>query len=323
MSIFRTSILLVLFLSCGLLGACSDSIRSEIWELDNLTLIAGHAVTFTGSPEVIETELGPAIQFDGVKDKLLVDYNPIGDSKSFTVELVFKADPAYATNKDPRFFQIQDPTDAAAKRVMMELRLNEANQVYLDGFVKTDNSNLALIDEKLVHSSGVWNHVAITYENDTLTTWFNGRKELQGRVGYNQAILNETGKTSLGARMNDVNYYKGLMKAVRVTRAKLSPDQFFYLDKLASLSSEVHPVSGALQVSQSKDRLKVSLDHSSARANAWCLDVMDAAGKIIFTTRVPAGHSAEIPASCIPLCKGFLMLKARVSDAVFVKKVIW
>jgi len=322
MSILKASLLI-----CSLLfllkefAFCNDSIRSELWELDNLNEIAGHKVSYTGSPVVVQTDLGPAIRFNGVKDKVLIDANPIGDAKAFTVEMVFNADPAYATNKEPRFMHIQDPSDPAQKRVMMELRLSASNQVYLDGFMNTDNSKLTLIDEKLLHSSGVWNHVALTYANDTLSTWFNGKKELQGRVSYSKAILNATGKTSLGARMDDRNYFKGMIKAIRVTRSKIGPDQFFYLDKLTSKQTHKTLDQFDFHVSTTNSELIVALNkNSKMKEEAW-LEVFNSIGQRLYRSKLQDQSSVSVPFHSLGNPKGLMLVKLLFPGREIARKV--
>lgn len=207
----------------------SDTIYYEFWDINNLENIDGHAVTVLGDPTVEETEIGPAVRFDGVLDQLMVDFNPVGDAKEFTVEVVFKPDACYPENVDPRFLHMQDPNDPQEKRVMIELRIDAGNKVYMDGFMKTDLESLPLIDESLVHSTEVWQHVAITYGDSTLTTYFNGVKELSGQLRYTDKIINTIGKTSLGARMNERSYYAGLMKYLKVSHAVLDPEQFIFI----------------------------------------------------------------------------------------------
>ncbi|MCU0472395.1 MAG: T9SS type A sorting domain-containing protein [Bacteroidales bacterium] len=224
-SVFRSFILLCLVLPGEFLSA-SDTIYYEVWDISNLEVIGGHTVTTLGDPQVVSTEIGDAVQFDGVGDRLLVDFNPIMDAKEFTVELVFKPDACYPNNTAPRFLHIQDPDDPEEKRVMIELRIDANNQCYMDGFMKTDAGSLPLIDETLVHSTGVWQHVAITYKDSTFTTYFNGTKELSGTLHYANAIVNTLGKTSLGARMNEVAFFAGLIKTLKVTHACLEPEDF-------------------------------------------------------------------------------------------------
>ncbi|MFO7668606.1 MAG: LamG-like jellyroll fold domain-containing protein [Bacteroidales bacterium] len=220
---------LLLFLILSSIGVSiydSDTVYYELWDISNLENFGGHTVTALGDPQVVSTEMGNAVQFDGVEDRLLVDFNPIMDAKEFTVELIFKPDACYPNQTEPRFLHIQDPDDPQAKRVMIELRINADNQCYLDGFINTDSDNLTLIDETLVHPTEVWQHVAITYKDSTFTTYFNGIKELSGTLHYTDAIVNTHGKTSLGGRMNHVSFYAGLIKTLKVTHTCLEPEDF-------------------------------------------------------------------------------------------------
>jgi hypothetical protein len=109
---------------------------------------------------------------------------------------------------------------------MMELRVNASNQCYLDGFMKTDLEGLTLIDETRVHPTETWHHAAITYKDSTFTTYFNGVMELSGTCRYLESIVNPTGKTSLGARMNQVAHFSGRMKTLKISHACLEPEQF-------------------------------------------------------------------------------------------------
>jgi hypothetical protein len=205
-----------------------DTVYYETWDIDNLETIGGHPVTYLGDPAVVSTETGNAVEFDGDGDRLLVDANPIGTSREFTVEVIFWPDACYPENADPRFLHIQDPSDPQNKRVMIELRLNQDNECYLDGFMLTDNDDLALIDENLTHPTETWLHAAITYRDGVFKTYVNGVEELSGNVGYKELILREAGKTSLGSRMDERNWFRGKIKTVKVTRKALSPADFLY-----------------------------------------------------------------------------------------------
>lgn len=224
----------------------ADSIHYEYWDINNLVKIGGHAVTVLGDPIVEETDIGPAVRFDGELDQLMVDFNPVGDAKEFTVEIVFKPDACYPENTDPRFLHMQDPEDPQGKRVMIELRIDAKNKVYMDGFMKTDLESLALIDENLVHETEVWQHAAITYKDSEFITYFNGEKELSGTLRYTDKIINTIGKTSLGGRMDNRNYYSGLMKYLKVTHAVLDPGQFIFIH-------DDPPVSSGIPAAQEKD----------------------------------------------------------------------
>lgn len=112
---------------------------------------------------------------------------------------------------------------------MIELRINEKNQCYLDGFMRSDTGSLVLIDETLVHPTGKWLHAAITFDHGAMTTYFNGEKELSGRLGYAETIINPGGEVSLGARMNQRSWFNGFIKTLKVSHTVLDPKDFIQL----------------------------------------------------------------------------------------------
>jgi len=59
----------------------------------------------------------------------------------------------------------------------------------------------------------------------------NGVKETEGKVAWKNKIINEQGKVSMGGRMNEINYYAGLIKTLKVTHKALSPGQFLKIGK--------------------------------------------------------------------------------------------
>ncbi len=114
-------------------GAQPDNPYSEVWELNSLKKIGGHPVRVFGHPKIVNTEIGKAIRFNGIDDRLLVDNNPLGDAKEFTIEVIFKPDSAYNISRQPRFIHFQELADTlsgwdAARRITMELRLTPENK---------------------------------------------------------------------------------------------------------------------------------------------------------------------------------------------------
>lgn len=202
-----------------------ETLYQETWCIDNLSQIGEHGVICSGDPEVVSTKWGKAVRFDG-DDMLLVEANPVGEAKEFTIEVIFKPEGYYPVNKDPRFVHIQDPDDLRNKRVMIELRTTPDNQFYLDGFVLTDTDDLALIDSTLIHPSFVWHHAAVTFKDGQFKTYMDGKEELCGFVKYDQSILGAGGLTSLGARMDERNWYAGLIKTIKVSHRVLDTSEF-------------------------------------------------------------------------------------------------
>jgi len=207
----------------------NSSILFELWDINSLTTIGGHTVTVDGNPVVVtDPQMGDAVKFDGNGDMLTVDAAPVGASTQFTVEVIFKPD-AGAINiaNEPRFVCFWDPANASSgPRMTIELRATAANAWYFDGFLKTDLSNLTLIDAAKTHPIGQWMHAAITYQNGTLSTYVNGVLELSGALNFTSKVLNPSGKVSVGARYNKTNWYSGLIKTIKVTQAALQPSEF-------------------------------------------------------------------------------------------------
>jgi len=206
---------------------CSE--KSEHWQIDNLKAIGGHHTVVYGNPEVVETAFGTAVKFDGEGDMLLVDFNPIGNAKEFTIEVIFNQEASFPDNIAPRFIHIQDPDDEENKRILLELRVNEQNQCYLDGYMRTNKGDLVLIDENLVHPTERWLHAALTYKNNVLTTYINKEKQLTGEIEFGSLIVNPNSKVAIGSRMNQIHQFSGMIKTLKITRIALEPEDFMVL----------------------------------------------------------------------------------------------
>jgi hypothetical protein len=222
-------------LACSLLLlACATQLQHSVtWNIDSLSLIGSAPVSVLGEPVVVSESFGgnlfdKAIRFDGEDDRLLVNANPLGAATEFTIEIIFNPADAYPNNLEPRFFHIESP-DNPNRRVTIELRLNDKQQWYLDAYIKSENSQYTLIDATKVHPIGKWAHAAITYKNREFVSYVNGQRELVGQVDYLPIAAN--GKTSIGARMNQVHWYKGEIAWVRISKKALTPDEFALLEK--------------------------------------------------------------------------------------------
>jgi len=112
---------------------------------------------------------------------------------------------------------------------MIELRVNERNECYLDGYMQTDTMDLVLIDEKQVHPTGKWLHAAVTYKDGVMTTYMNGIRQLCGHITYADTIINPSGKVAIGGRMNHVSWFNGYIKTLKVTHASLDPADFIQM----------------------------------------------------------------------------------------------
>lgn len=86
-----------------------------------------------------------------------------------------------------------------------------------------------LIDVTMVHPTGKWLHAAITFDHGSTCTYFNGKKELAGELGYAETIINPVGMVSIGDRMNHRSWFNGYIKTLKVSHAVLDPDDFLKL----------------------------------------------------------------------------------------------
>lgn len=199
-----------------LLCACvvSGSSRTRaadpvVWVLDNLTAIAGHPVIVIGSPRVVRTDQGPAIEFDGVDDGLLLDVNPIAGLGQFTIEVLLQ--PAADGPDEQRFLHIEEA--AAPNRALLELRMLPGARWTLDTYLRWGDAGLTLLDRTLAHPTGSWHVVALTWDGRTMTHSVDGVPESSGEVAFKPL---GAGRTSIGVRQNRVSWFKGRIREIRI-----------------------------------------------------------------------------------------------------------
>lgn len=213
----------------GSLTACASEPAPQVWEINSLSQIGGHAVSVLGNPQLIDTDYGKAVAFDGDGDRLLVANNPLAGAEAFTVEIIFRPRDVWPANPEPRFFHIE-AADNPDRRLTIELRLNDRKEWYLDTYIKSEKSQAVLIDDSLVHPVNEWAHAAVTYQGRQMTAYVNGRKELTAEVDY--LPIAPEAATSIGARMNQVHWFNGDILLTRVTHAVLAPEDFLTMEKL-------------------------------------------------------------------------------------------
>lgn len=214
-------ILLAIFpgLAADRLQAEAGNDESEVWMLDNLETIGGHDVHIEGDPVVIETPHGKAIEFDGMGDGLFLDVHPLAGMTEFTAEVVFK--PYAGGSPEQRFFHMQE--DASESRVMFETRLPEDGLWFLDTFIKSGEVGTVLYAEEHRHGIGPWYHAAIVVDGSSFRHYVNGALELDEKIAYQ---AQQSGKTSLGVRLNRVHWFKGAIRMVKFTPRALAPEEF-------------------------------------------------------------------------------------------------
>lgn len=208
-------------------GIETSAVKQVLWPIDNIKSIGGYATEISGQPKRIKNDPGNSIIFGGSGDRLLVANNPLDGASEFTIEIVFKQNDSYPDNTEPRFFHIESDENPD-RRVTIELRLNDAQQWYLDAFIKSDISKYTLVDQTLTHPVAVWSHAAVTYKDRVFTSYVNGVKELSAGVDY--LPIPASAKTSIGARMNEIHWFNGAIAYIAVSHKAMQPDEFAILD---------------------------------------------------------------------------------------------
>jgi len=210
----------------GLVLAAAQSAApvGEVWILDRLDQIGGHPTTILGNPRVIDTPLGKAIEFDGVDDAIFLDVHPLAGAETFTWEVVFRPDSGGAPEQ--RFFHLQeqDPKthEDTQTRLLFETRLT-AGRWYLDSFAFSPSGSKALIDRTLLHTVDTWHSAALVYDGKEMRNYVDGVQQSAAEVRLSPQ---GQGHTSLGVRINRVDYFKGAIRMARMTRRPLKPEEF-------------------------------------------------------------------------------------------------
>jgi hypothetical protein len=192
--------------------------QSIVWEVDNLKAIGGQPASAEGGPQVIATDRGPAVSFDGQDDAIFLETNALEGCAAFTVEALFR--PAADGPHEQRFFHVQE-TDGES-RVLLELRVVPGGLWYADTFIRAGRKQCALVDPKLTHPCDQWHTLALVCDGKQMTHYVNGVKELARGMLF--APLGK-GRTSLGVRLNRVSWFKGTLRRIRITPRALTPEE--------------------------------------------------------------------------------------------------
>lgn len=193
--------------------------KAVIWNLDNLESIGGLPVTVVGSPKVVEIDGLKALEFNGKGDAIFLPANPLAGLKQYTAEVVFR--PAAGGPREQRFLHFQ--ADGAEDRALFETRLFVEGEWFLDTYVHTPVGKQTLFAEKYPHQLGPWYAAAITVDGRTMRHYVNGTEELSAEVELPPL---GKGQTSVGCRFNQVHWYQGAVRTIRITPGLLKPSEF-------------------------------------------------------------------------------------------------
>jgi len=198
--------------------------QEQLWRFDNLQMVGGQTVEVVGHPQLINTEWGKAVQFNGLGDGLLVHTHPLAAASTYTWEVFFRPDADGPEAQ--RFFHLQeqDPTTGqdTQNRMLFELRIVDG-QWCLDSFTNSFNSRRTLLNCKALHPLGQWFRVEAVFDGHMLRNYVNG--ELQGE-GELTLRPQQAGRSSIGTRINNTYPFKGAILLSRTLPRALTPAEF-------------------------------------------------------------------------------------------------
>ncbi|MDR2841009.1 MAG: LamG domain-containing protein [Paludibacter sp.] len=215
-----TFILTALFLFINSLSAQN----ATIWNIDNLNSIGGYAIMVTGEPKIVQSDLGNALEFHSASsDRIQIPSFPLANAQEFTIEVIFKP---YAMDSlaGPRFFHICKNGGTDKNTITLETRYNSRGW-YADYYIR-QVSDKGYINPALTHPIDQWAHIALVYRNNSFKGYTNGNEENSAAGNTDSLLPGANAEISLGGRMNNVNYFDGIILKVIFTPAALTPDKF-------------------------------------------------------------------------------------------------
>jgi hypothetical protein len=96
----------------------------EVWTFDRLDAIGGHPTTVLGSPRLIDTPLGKAVEFNGVDSALVVDVHPLAGAATLPGRRSFVPT---AGSKAQRWLHLQET--GTENRMLFELAMSTTSGI--------------------------------------------------------------------------------------------------------------------------------------------------------------------------------------------------
>jgi hypothetical protein len=218
-----------IFLLARLVIAQSPA-ASVIWRFDQIENLGGHPTTVFGHPHLIDSPYGKAVEFNGVDDALFVDVHPLAGVSAYTWEVIFRPDADGAAAQ--RFFHLQEIDPATGEntqnRMLFEIRIINGEWC-LDSFATSHGESRALMNSSALHPLGKWYRVTAVYDGKQFSNYVDD--DLQGTGPLHLAPMLD-GHSSIGTRINKLDYFKGAILMARFTPRALTQDQFLKMPPL-------------------------------------------------------------------------------------------
>lgn len=197
--------------------------KPRVWAFERPDKVGGLAAEVLGRPRVTPGPGGKALLFDGQGDGLVIPEHPLAGAGAFTIEAVLRPD---GGRFEQRWLHLaQDSVDegvGGGTRILFEVRVADGAW-WLDAFVKGPGYSQALIDPEKRHPVGRWAHVAQVCDGRTYACFVDGVLQAQAQVAF---TAQGPGRTSVGVRMNRVDWFNGAIREARFTPEALPPSAF-------------------------------------------------------------------------------------------------
>jgi hypothetical protein len=197
-----------------------------VWTFAQLDRVGGVAAHVEGAPQIVATGAGPAVQFDGVKDAVFVGTHPLAGATTWTIEADFRPDGGAFEQRWMHLAEVDPKTGAeTGTRFLFEIRVKD-ERWYLDAFTTGEGYKVTLIEPSKTFPLGRWYHVAMSYDGTTFKSYVDGVVQGEAPLAFKPQ---GAGRSSVGTRINRVNYFKGAVYKARFTPRALPPQDFLPL----------------------------------------------------------------------------------------------
>jgi hypothetical protein len=187
------------------------------WVLSDVLKSSDKIIRVAGKPQTIKCKYGEALLFNGKTDGLFLNQMPVAGLEEFTIEAIVRFDGGGKTEQ--RFFH---SGEINGDRILMELRAS-ATDWYFDAFIGSGTQKKTLVDSTLLHPLNQWYHVAFVIDHGALSTYVNGKKELEGHIDL---VPLKGGITSIGVRQNELSWFNGAIYKIKISPKALIPNDF-------------------------------------------------------------------------------------------------
>jgi hypothetical protein len=236
----KRGVAILLLLTAG--AGSAQAQEQTVWKFDNLSHIGGMTPKVDGTPKLVDSPLGKALQFNGKDTALVFPSRPLVGAKTFTVEAIFRPDGGVGSQRLLHISTLDAKTGLDAQpnpnaehhvndetpRIMLETRGVKTGQWFLHAYMRSKAGLKTLNSTKILHPYGTWYAVAETYDGKTFRSYVNGVLEGEGDVAFDPQ---GPGRVAVGSRLDRVAFFKdsflkGSIAEVRFSTRALKPDEF-------------------------------------------------------------------------------------------------